>query len=273
MVVDERFDLESAIAAGRLSLFFQPRVAGPRREMVGVEGLLRWRCDQRGWIGVHAISELSADEFTMLWRWELEQVERAFQALRTAGLIHDSPAARKFFISLNLSYKQLQDDAWAQQVLDLLRRTRTPGCYLEVELTEQGTAADDMLTLSAFERLRGAGVAIALDDFPEGGASMLRLAQIRFDKVKIDRCMVPQYRDSMSIWTNKRAILSDLIAMIGRAGAEVVIEGVEQDAQFHFLSALPVSEWQGFLWGGAVPLEQIVARACRERTAGCELAI
>jgi EAL domain-containing protein (putative c-di-GMP-specific phosphodiesterase class I) len=165
-----------------------------------------------------------------------------------------------FSISLNLSHKQFQTEAWAQQIFQLLERTGIPGACLEVELTEQGGIEEGLWVESAFEHLRAQGVAISLDDFPEGGSSLLRLARFKFDKVKIDRCMVPAMGESQEVWRKKREILSDLVDLIRDTGAEAVVEGVERVEQHNFLACLPIREWQGFLWGGAVPLDALAPR-------------
>lgn len=255
----ERFDLRQAIAREQLALHFQPRVVAGGMRMIGAEALLRHSTDGKNWHGVDGLASLSADEFGLLWQWKMGQLARCFAALRNCGW-NPAPGAPGFFVSLNLSHEQLGSEAWAQQLLDALGANRIPGSCIEVELTEQGTVTDVMLASSAFERVRAAGVVLALDDFPEGGASFLRLAQFKFDKVKLDRCMLPVLEDPVSVWMKKRTILKDLLGVIERNGAVPVLEGVEREAQYRFLSGLGITEWQGYLWGKAVPLHELLER-------------
>jgi EAL domain-containing protein (putative c-di-GMP-specific phosphodiesterase class I) len=81
-----------------------------------------------------------------------------------------------------------------------------------------------------------------------------------FDKVKIDRGMLPSVDDTVSVWMRKREILRDLQIMVERTGARIVIEGIERHVQYSFLSSLQPMEWQGFLWGRAIPLSELMPR-------------
>lgn len=256
----EQFDLHRAMHMGRLMLHYQPRVHANLTTVrtIGAEALLRWTPDGATWTGVPALDELTEDEFELLWSWKMAQIKEAFAILRQAGwrpVVNDP----QFFLSLNLSHKQLGTGKWADQVLDLLCEAGVPGQCIEIELTEQGSVPDIVMAFSSFEQLRAAGVTLALDDFPEGGSSFVRLAQFKFDKVKVDRSMVPDTLESVATWMNKRRILQDLTAIIIRAGATVVIEGVERERQHRFLHTLGVSEWQGYLWGKPAPIEQLLA--------------
>lgn len=254
-----RFELAAAIERGELALHFQPRVTADSLQVVGAEALLRWRRDGVRWEGVPTVAELTADEFALLWRWELHQVGALFAQLKRSGWL-PSASAPGFFVSLNLSYKQITSRCWADELLEMIEDSGVPGQCLEMELTEQGVVEDFVFAASSFELLGEAGVTIALDDFPEGGSSFLRLAQFNFDKVKVDRVMVPKMTDPVHVWQKKRDILADLSQIVARTGAALVIEGIEANAQYEFLRPLGAAEWQGFLWGKAVPFQELLSR-------------
>lgn len=254
-----RFDLAAAIERDELALHFQPRVAADSLQVIGAEALLRWKRDGVRWEGVPAVAELSADEFALLWRWELCRLRVLFARLKRNGWL-PSASVPGFFVSLNLSYKQMTSQCWADELLEMMGDSDVPGQCLEIELTEQGVVEDFEFADSSFELLRKTGVAIALDDFPEGGSSFLRLAQFSFDKVKVDRVMVPKISDPIHVWQKKREILADLARIVARTGATLVIEGIETNAQYEFLSTLGAAEWQGFLWGKAVPFHELLGQ-------------
>jgi EAL domain-containing protein (putative c-di-GMP-specific phosphodiesterase class I) len=228
-------------------------------QVVGAEALLRWNGNGGGWHGVAALNKLCADEFDDLWRWNLSCVARAFAQLKRAGW-RPTEVRPGFFISLNLSCKQISSNTWADELLRMIRQSDVPFRCVEVELTEHADAENFAAAAVAFERVRNAGVAISLDDFPEGGSSFMRLAHLMFDKVKIDRGMLPGVDDTVSVWMRKREILRDLQIMVERTGARIVIEGIERHVQYSFLSSLQPMEWQGFLWGRAIPLSELMPR-------------
>lgn len=259
MKAECQFDLRNAIASGRLDLHFQPRVCAAGNRVIGAEALLRWSPTGTHWSGIQALSSLSSEDFALLWRWKLVRLKQVFLQLRSHGWLpaNGDPG---FVVSLNLSQKQLANNVWADELVALVDEGTVPGGAIEVELTEQGAPFDHVAAASAFEYLRSAGIRIALDDFPEGGASFLLLSQFRFDKVKIDRCMVPGVDEDVGIWLRKRQLLEDLLHIITRSGAAPVLEGVEQPIQHRFLSNLAISEWQGYLWGKPMPFSSLVDR-------------
>jgi EAL domain-containing protein (putative c-di-GMP-specific phosphodiesterase class I) len=257
MNADRDFDLRRAIDAGCLDLYFQPRVNAEGAGIVGAEALLRWTPDGTTWTSVHCLGELDSEEFGLLWRWTMDRLTDVIRKLRQHGWA-PTQLRPDFFISLNLSQRQLATDEWARELMLMLKQSEVPGACIEVEITEQGALFDYVAASSALEMLRSAGVQIALDDFPEGGASFLLLSRLRFDKVKIDRCMVPTQDEAVSIWLKKRNVLEDLLMIIARTGAGAVLEGVESPVQHRFLAPLAIDEWQGYLWGKPMPLNNLL---------------
>ena len=252
----ETFSLRSAIEQNRLALFYQPRISAKTLKLVGAEALLRWQVDEGRWASVPDLHMLSASEFAELWSWKLEQIKGAFEQIR--GQCGYQVCGAPFVLSLNLSYKQLHSYEWATQLLAMLAASDAPNECFEVELTEQHGFRDLVIEESSFEMAREAGVALTLDDFPEGGQSFLRLAQFKFDKVKIDRSLVPSASDSARVWLMKKELLRGLLEIISKAGASSVIEGIENEMHYKFLSELPVHEWQGYYWGRAMPLAELL---------------
>jgi EAL domain-containing protein (putative c-di-GMP-specific phosphodiesterase class I) len=251
------FDLRAAIAADRLTLFFQPRMSDDAERIIGAEALLRWSPCGKEWSGVPGLSDMEREDFDLLWRWTMHHLVQVVAALRARGW-NPRADARPFFLSLNVSQKQLASDQWARELLALLAELDLPGSAIEVELTEQSCALDHVLVSVSLERLRAAGVSIALDDFPEGGSSFLLLSRFQFDKVKLDRCMVPMEDEAVSIRFKKKHILEDLLNMIERNNASSVLEGVEKPVQHRFLHCLSIKEWQGYLWGRPMPLQSLM---------------
>ena len=55
-----------------------------------------------------------------------------------------------------------------------------------VEVTESAVASDGAAAASSLARLRGKGIAVALDDFGSGQSSLTRLADLPVDAIKLD---------------------------------------------------------------------------------------
>jgi EAL domain-containing protein (putative c-di-GMP-specific phosphodiesterase class I) len=92
------------------------------------------------------------------------------------------------------------------------------------------------------ERLRAAGVRVAIDDAGAGFASLRHTLRLRPDIVKIDIGIVRDVdRDR-----GKRALASALARFAGEMGMAVVAEGIESQAELDTLLELDVVMGQGF---------------------------
>src|SRR4029077_8395405 len=97
-------------------------------------------------------------------------------------------------------------------------------------------------TAERVRELRAMGVRIAIDDFGTGYSSLGYLQAFELDELKIDRSFVTP-TDSVG---NPR-VISRAIVELGRAlGLEIVVEGIETEAQAHWFSSLGCQFAQGF---------------------------
>lgn len=89
------------------------------------------------------------------------------------------------------------------------------------------------------------GVAVALDDVGAGYAEFIRLRNVSWRFLKLDRSLIFDVaHDSV-----KQAMVVDLLAHAKRSGTVVIAEGVETVADKELLANLGVTYGQGFLWG------------------------
>lgn len=253
----QEIHLEQAIADGSVKLVYQPRIAAKSSKTVGLECVLRWGTGNDCKTDPAMNADWSSAEFARLWEWKLSQLETVFAYLqrlqKRSGLL--SP---KFFVSLSLSPRLLHSDNWAVQLLQTIEKSRIPGECIEVALLERGEALNTSFVEWSFEAVRTAGVMLTLATFPGGSLSFSQVAQYKFDRVKIDKLMIPTLQDPVAIWSKKRELLRGLIVMLKNIGAEVVMGGIDKEVHFNFLQDLPVLEWQGAYWGEAVELEQLL---------------
>jgi EAL domain-containing protein (putative c-di-GMP-specific phosphodiesterase class I) len=157
-------------------------------------------------------------------------------------------------LAVNVSPVQLQEDCFAQSVEEILRETGFPPHRLELEITETALMKNEEWALTAIKRLRAQGISFSLDDFGTGYSSLTYLRVLPIDKIKIDRSFVTNVHESIDAATIVHAVVS-----IGRAlGKKVVAEGVETDAQRHFLAAAGVHLLQGFLFARPMPGHQLL---------------
>lgn len=125
---------------------------------------------------------------------------------------------------------------------------------LVLELTEHiAIEAYDPLR-AAIDRLRRAGVRIAVDDAGAGYASLQHILEIRPDFIKLDRSMVA----GIATDPIRRALVSAVADFSSNIGAEVIAEGVEETADLHALRTVGVRWVQGYLLARPGPPPVIV---------------
>ncbi len=122
-----------------------------------------------------------------------------------------------------------------------------------MEITESALINDLEATRATLTSLQQLGVRIALDDFGTGYSSLYHLRELKFDKLKIDR----SYVDAITM-SDERAKLVDAIIKLGSSlGLATTAEGIETDASVEWLSDQGCDFGQGYLFGRAVPKEEM----------------
>jgi sensor c-di-GMP phosphodiesterase-like protein len=92
--------------------------------------------------------------------------------------------------------------------------------------------------------LHALGCRIALDDAGTGHSNLAVLQTLGVDMVKIDKVFVEMIADG----ANAVPVLDGLINMARELGTDVVVEGVETEAQAVYLRARGVVNAQGYLF-------------------------
>jgi diguanylate cyclase (GGDEF)-like protein len=241
-------DLRLALARQELRVYFQPIVELSSRSVVEVEALVRWQHPQRGLIFAAAFVPL-AEEMGLIGpigRWVLEEACHQVQAWQSS-----SPLSRPLVVSVNLSARQLQEPGFAGVVEAALQATGLEPFRLKLEVTEsvamQNTAAD------VLRQLKALGLQIVMDGFGTGYSSLAYLAQFPLDGLKIDRSFVASRQSG-----DKRAIVQAIIAIGRSLNLSITAEGIETLDQYNLLRAQGCDFGQGFYFGRAQPLEDLV---------------
>jgi EAL domain-containing protein (putative c-di-GMP-specific phosphodiesterase class I) len=127
--------------------------------------------------------------------------------------------------------------------------------HLELEITETLLMDNPEENAAVLRRLRALGITVAIDDFGTGYSSLSYLTRFPIDKIKIDHSFV---RD-LATDSADAAVINAIIAMAHSLNIRVIAEGVENDAQKHYLNQRGCDEAQGFLYSAAVPAEHFPA--------------
>ena len=249
-------ELPGAIESGAIEVHYQPIVGLSDGRLAGFEALVRWRHEGRGLVPPDDFVEL-ADAAGLGAALGAEVLAQALSRLREwldAGL---EPGR----LAVNLGAGHLAGGRARSDVADLLDRFAIPPHRLELEVTESVTLRPRAGgVVGIINDLHDLGVAIVLDDFGTGQASLTHLNRLPVDRVKIDRSFVSE------IVRNRReaAIVRAIAALARELGMSVVAEGVETAEQAALLQAAGCEYGQGFLYARPMPGAQ-AADWMRER--------
>ena len=93
-----------------------------------------------------------------------------------------------------------------------------------------------------------------MDDFGTGYSSLSYLRHFPIDTLKIDRVFV---RDIVSKSDGNTPLVDAIIAMAKSLGLATVAEGVETEAQWHYLKSRQANQVQGFLFCRPLAIEEL----------------
>jgi diguanylate cyclase (GGDEF)-like protein/PAS domain S-box-containing protein len=240
--------LRHALEQRQLLLYWQPRVNARDGALVGVEGLLRWQHPELGMVPPGQFIPLAEDSglIVPIGNWVVEAACAQVAAWRAQG---EAPIS----VSINLSARQLQDDALIDVVRQAMQRHAVPPGLLELELTESMVMLDAEANLKRLHALRNLGVSLSIDDFGTGYSSLAYLNRFPIDKLKIDRSFVHDMLDDPT----DSAITMAIIGLGHTLGLKVVAEGVELSGEAVALRAAGCDELQGYLYAAPMSADAL----------------
>jgi EAL domain-containing protein (putative c-di-GMP-specific phosphodiesterase class I) len=161
-----------------------------------------------------------------------------------------------FWISINVSPRQLRDATLPGAVAEALVRYAVPATAVVLEITESVMVDASSVTERVMSDLRKLGVRIVVDDFGTGFSALGYLRRHPVTGVKIDRAFV----GGLGVNAEDEEIVRAVVAMSGALGLTVVAEGVETQTQRDVLADFGVVLGQGQLWGSAVAPQRFTER-------------
>ncbi|MEQ7918655.1 EAL domain-containing protein [Xanthomonas sp. WHRI 1810A] len=238
--------MRGALENDGFRVFYQPKVDGRTRQMVGMEALVRL------FIGDQMILP---DTFIPLSEENGLIVPIGEWVLRRACLDAKSLCDRghPIAVSVNISPRQFQVPSFLATVKVLLAESGLEPRLLELEITEGVLVKDIERTRETLSALRDLGVGISVDDFGTGYSSLAYLKHLPVDVLKIDKSFVRTMLEDKS----DAAIVSTIITLAQSLGLSLVAEGVETEEQALALIALGCNLMQGYLYSRPVPFADI----------------
>ncbi len=233
--------LAQALEGNELLVTYQPIIDLQSGMPAGAEALLRWQHPRRGWLTPSAFLAFAEDSGAIvpIGRWVLKESLAQAQHWR-----RELPHADEFWISVNVSARQVLADDIAASVAQALATSGIDASGLKVELTESMLIDHSEATTALLESTRALGVNLSLDDFGTGYSSLSYLRTMPIGSLKIDSSFVSQ----LDVSESETLIIEAIVKLAHALGLEVVAEGIERRSQFERLRDLGCRYGQGHLW-------------------------
>ena len=245
--------LRSAIAAAELTVVYQPVVAASTGRTEAVEALVRWRLDDE---------DVPTDRFVRIAEETGLIVDLGELVLATVA--RNAAALRRVTgtsvpMCVNVSVSQLRDPTLVTAVKRALEVMAPIGLVLEI--TEREGIGDDEDVLDAMRVISELGVRFAIDDFGVGFSSLSYLNTVPAHVIKCDAALVAAIDSD----DRARAVLRAIAVMGEALGLDVVVEGVEREAQLERVrDEVGATYVQGYLMHRPMPFDALVDLLGRE---------
>ncbi|WP_300397970.1 EAL domain-containing protein [uncultured Sphingobium sp.] len=229
-------DLLLALQRDEFLLEFQPQIDVISGQAVAAEALVRWAHPERDLVMPGTFVPVAEESGTIvaLGDWVMSRVCETAARWAEAG--------QRQRIAINISTRELAQADFFLRLRHAMATHRTPASMLALEITESVAMNMEPRILDQLAAMRAEGLHIAIDDFGTGYSNLARLRELPVDRVKIDRSLVRDIASS----AEARTICSAVVGLIQGLGMEVVIEGVENEAQMDVLRVIGCTLFQGY---------------------------
>ncbi|MDL5027205.1 EAL domain-containing response regulator [Vibrio sp. TMPB1044] len=241
-VSDEEFLI--ALAKGQIQNYYQPQVDFETATVTAYEALARWVHPEYGvlfpdtFLPIVERCQLSAELFDTV-------LNNALDDMKANGLCKK--------IAINVNQFNLDDSNFAQTfIARCLERGVTPSSFI-IEITEHDTYKNSVSLYKNLTKLRVNDVAVSIDDFGTGNSSLVKLAQLPFNEMKIDRSFIFDLTKDQK----KKNIVLSICGLAKNLGIKLVAEGVEDQETWSLLKEYGVDLCQGYFVSKPLPFKLV----------------
>lgn len=239
-------DLLDALKNNELKLLYQPQIMAKDNSIEGAEALIRWFNPRLGEVSPVFFIPIAENSglINLIGEWVIDKACERLSQWRKSGGVGDD-----FFLSINVSPIQLQNEKLYDFIINTLRKYQLPASSIQVELTETALMQNVKLGIHQLEMLKRSGVIISVDDFGTGYSSLTQLSTLPISIVKLDQSFVASIHEPAT-----QMIVKSIIDLAHQLDFVVVAEGVENKSQIVALNKFGCDRLQGFYF--STPLDE-----------------
>lgn len=233
-------------------LYYQPIVNPHLNTIMGFESLLRYDNGSKILSPVYFLKEI--EEARMMYDvsiWILKQIAIDYEQIK--GVNPD--LNEDFYISLNVSFEELQDRRFMNDVKNIISSTNLRPRQICFEIVERFRLEDTKKIQEIILELKQMGFKIAIDDFGIQYSNFDILDIVDYDVIKLDKYFIDEIETSFI----KNEIVKCMSNIVKYKGKVMVIEGVESNLQVEMIKELynDAMYIQGYYYSKPIALEDI----------------
>jgi diguanylate cyclase (GGDEF)-like protein/PAS domain S-box-containing protein len=229
-------EFRTAIQAGQIELYCQPKVEMRSNRVIGAEALVRWRHPRLGMIPPALFVPLIEDTelIHVLTRHVLQAAVRQCFNWQREGL--------RVPLAVNISPRNLLSHELVPSLEALLHTWGGNPDWLGLEITESSLITDPDASIAQLATLSSKGFRLFIDDFGTGYSSLGYLTRMPVNVIKVDHGF------TMRMLEDRRAaaIVKSIIELAHNLGMTVVAEGTSSKEIWDALAEYGCDEVQGF---------------------------
>lgn len=252
--VSARVRLDEALKQGWIETWYQPKINLRKKQLAGVEAFARVRHPEHGVLPPSAFMP-GADEPTLLALSEQTLISALKSGLNLS----------KLGINLRIAINMSLDAVDAVPVAEVVRSYRPQAnawAGLIIDITEEQIVTNIERASAVARQLETCNVKLAIDDFGRGVSSLMKVQDVPFAEMKLDRIFVT----NCSTDEVNASICKTVIDMAHSFGGLAVGIGVEKPADVGALIDMGCDLGQGYLLGQPMAEERFFA-LLRQRVA------
>jgi diguanylate cyclase (GGDEF)-like protein len=241
--------LRRALEESAFGVVFEPQLDLRSGRITGLECVLRWRDEELG--EVSEARAVEAAETSGLIRevtwWVFNNALRQCAEFARAGL--------QLRVGLKVTASGLAQPDFTDFLDRALRTWGIPPERLVIEIHESAFAGEISQVKETLTRLKALGLRLGVDGFGTGTSSLINLAQLPLDEIKLDATFV----SDMTQATFHAKIVRSLVQLAQNLGLQVTAEGVQDAETAQALSALGCERIQGGYVGPPLASQEVLA--------------
>ena len=242
-------EMYTALEKNQFQMYLQPKINLQTMELDGAEALVRWVHSLRGIVPpIDFIPIFEKNGFII-------ELDKCIWKQACEFLSHRKKQNLSLFpISVNVSRLHLNNDAFIDELLNLIKMYDIEPELLELELTESACLDNEKHFSEIMYKLKSYGFKISMDDFGVGYSSLNMLRHLPVDVLKLDRGFITD-----TIGNQKgETVIKNVLKMAEELNMKTVAEGVETAEQVAFLKQYGCKVAQGFLYGRPMSIDHFV---------------